>query len=80
LERRSPTHANLINRSFAGLWQPLDWQQGAPVGFLMLQKSAITLLGTSEFAMRLIPLLAGISSLVLFFFLATKVGRLPVRD
>jgi len=64
---------NLVDRSFAGLWQPLDWRQGAPVGFLMLQKSVICLLGSSEYALRLIPLLCGIASLVWFYFLAKKI-------
>src|SRR5262245_19193615 len=33
---------NLIERSPARLLEPLDWNQGAPVGFLLLVKAAIT--------------------------------------
>src|SRR5690606_12042987 len=29
---------NIINRSFGGLTQPLDYNQGAPVGFLFIEK------------------------------------------
>jgi hypothetical protein len=63
---------NLINRSFGQLWQPLDWQQGAPIGFLMLQKAVIVTLGSGEMALRLIPFFAGILSLILFFSLARR--------
>jgi hypothetical protein len=63
---------NLINRSFAGLWQPLDWQQGAPIGFLMMQKAVMSILGDGEYALRLIPLLTGVLSLILFYFLAQR--------
>jgi hypothetical protein len=65
---------NLVHRSFAGLWRPLDYHQGAPIGFLLLEKSAVHLLGTSEFALRLLPLLAGLVSVILFYELANKVN------
>jgi hypothetical protein len=63
---------NLIHRSTMQLWEPLDYHQGAPVGFLLMQKSIINLLGTSEFALRLLPLVAGVLSVCLFYFLAKK--------
>ena len=63
---------NILHRPFAGLFQPLDYHQGAPTGFLLLQKSAVLLAGTSEYALRLIPLLAGVASVFLFYKLATK--------
>ncbi|WP_316810277.1 glycosyltransferase family 39 protein [Pedobacter heparinus] len=44
----------------------LEYGQKAPVGFLILVKSAVSLLGFNELALRLIPLLAGISALLLF--------------
>jgi hypothetical protein len=68
---------NLVHRSFAGLWRPLDYHQGAPIGFLLLEKSAIRMAGSSEYALRLLPLLAGIGSVLLFYKLASKV--LPPR-
>jgi hypothetical protein len=57
---------NIINRSYLELAQPLDYEQGAPIGFLFVEKVAIQLLGNNEFALRLFPLLAGIVSLFLF--------------
>jgi 4-amino-4-deoxy-L-arabinose transferase-like glycosyltransferase len=63
---------NIVHRSFEGLWQPLNYGQGAPVVFLMLQKSAVDLLGTSEYALRLLPLLASVVSILLFYKLASK--------
>ncbi len=56
---------NLIERSFLGLVRPLDHGQSAPIGFLWLEKLALILFGTSEHALRLVPLLAGVASLPL---------------
>lgn len=64
---------NILNRSFAGLLRPLDQDQAAPVGFLLLQKLAVTLLGTSEYALRIVPLLAGVVALPLFYGVARRV-------
>ena len=64
---------NILHRSFAGLWRALDYHQGAPIGFLLLEKSAVRLWGGSEYALRLFPLLAGIASVFLFYQLANKV-------
>jgi hypothetical protein len=61
---------NIIDRSYSELLQPLDYQQAAPIGFLMLQHLVIDLLGTSEYALRLVPLLAGIGSLILIYYIA----------
>jgi hypothetical protein len=63
---------NIMHRSWAGLMQPLDNHQGAPLAFLSLEKSAVHFLGSSEYALRLVPLLAGIVSVFLFYRLAAK--------
>lgn len=63
---------NIVNRSFSELMQPLDYQQAAPVGFLMVEKLAIELLGNHEYALRLFPLASGIASLFLFYALAKR--------
>lgn len=63
---------NLVERSFRGLLEPLDYAQGAPIGFLMLEKGVITALGHNELAFRLVPLLAGLASLPLFFGVARR--------
>ncbi|MCA1990448.1 MAG: glycosyltransferase family 39 protein [Coleofasciculus sp. S288] len=63
---------NIVDRSFLGLLQPLDYEQGAPIGFLMVEKLAINLFGNNEYALRLFPLLSGIISLFLFYGLAKR--------
>ncbi|MGA2230191.1 MAG: glycosyltransferase family 39 protein [Tepidisphaeraceae bacterium] len=64
---------NIIHRSFFGLLRPLDNEQGAPIGFLMLQKLSVSLLGGGEYALRLVPLLASILALLLFWPLCRRV-------
>jgi 4-amino-4-deoxy-L-arabinose transferase-like glycosyltransferase len=66
---------NIIGRSFAGLLAPLDRQQVAPLGFLWLEKAAVSLFGTSEYALRLVPLLASIAALPLFALVARRLLR-----
>lgn len=63
---------NITDRSLAELWRPLDHDQGAPIGFLMLVKSTTMFFGTSEWVLRLIPLAAGIGAVVLFPFVARQ--------
>lgn len=63
---------NILARDFAGLFRPLDNDQGAPVGFLLIQKLFTLLLGDSEYALRLVPFLAGVLALALMFLLARK--------
>ncbi|MCK6630318.1 MAG: glycosyltransferase family 39 protein [Anaerolineae bacterium] len=63
---------NIVNRSFAQLLQPLDYVQGAPIGFLMVEKLVVQLFGNNEYALRLFPFLCGLISLVLFYRLAIQ--------
>jgi 4-amino-4-deoxy-L-arabinose transferase-like glycosyltransferase len=67
---------NLVNRSPAELLGPLDWNQGAPVGFLLLSKSAVTAFGTGESALRLVSFVGSVLGLLGFAWLA---GRLLPR-
>lgn len=68
---------NILHKDVWGLLGKLDYEQGAPLGFLLLEKLAATLLGDGERALRLLPLLAGSASLVLFYFLAWQIFRSP---
>jgi Dolichyl-phosphate-mannose-protein mannosyltransferase len=63
---------NIIKRSFAGLLQPLDSEQAAPVGFLFLEKLAFLAFGESEYSLRLFPFLFSIASLYLFYKVARR--------
>ena len=66
---------NIINRSFPELLQPLSYNQGAPIGFLLLEKIAVNLFKNTEYALRLFPLLFGIVSLFLFYYVAKQFIR-----
>jgi 4-amino-4-deoxy-L-arabinose transferase-like glycosyltransferase len=63
---------NLSKRSFAELAKPLDFNQGAPIGFLWIEKAVVTLFGNSEYALRLWPLVLGLASVVLFLILVRR--------
>src|SRR5207247_7109011 len=58
---------NLIEKSPAQLLHELDFEQAAPLGFLEVEKLAVDLFGWSEYALRLLPLLASLASLVFFY-------------
>ena len=64
---------NIIDRSPVELLQPLDYAQVAPPGFLLAEKAIITLLGSSEWALRLFPLLCGLFAIVLFWRIAARI-------
>jgi hypothetical protein len=61
---------NLTQRSFAGLLERLDFEQGAPIGFLMLQKIVALLVGGTDWSLRLLPFLCSLASLYVFWQVA----------
>ncbi|HLQ93369.1 MAG TPA: hypothetical protein VK148_25385 [Xanthobacteraceae bacterium] len=61
---------NLLDRDFAGMMGGLEYGQVAPILFLWAELAITRLLGISELAMRLLPLLAALASLGLFWRLA----------
>ena len=67
---------NVMSRSYTHLVTSLDFAQGAPAGFLVLEKLSISLFGDSERAFRLVPFLAGIAALFVFWRVALRfLGR-----
>ncbi len=62
---------NILERSYRGLLLPLS-KAHAPLGFLMLEKVATNILGRGEYALRLVPLIAGLASLFLFRSIAVR--------
>jgi hypothetical protein len=66
---------NLVSHSFLGLLKPLDYAQGAPIGFLVAQKVVIGLLGNKDYILRLIPLLAGCASVPLMYVVSRQYNR-----
>ena len=57
---------NIEGATFAELTGPLVFNQAAPLMFLMTQKLATLGWGTSEGALRLLPLSAGVAALLVF--------------
>ncbi len=64
---------NIVTRDFPEMFQPLDYDQGAPIGFLLVEKLFNSMLGKHEFVLRLFPLLIGLLSLWLFYLLLKRV-------
>jgi hypothetical protein len=63
---------NIVNRNFIGLFKPLDYDQGAPIGFLLIEKFFNILLGRNEYVLRLFPLILGLLSLWVFYLLLKR--------
>ncbi|HEY9598539.1 MAG TPA: glycosyltransferase family 39 protein, partial [Cyanophyceae cyanobacterium] len=63
---------NIVNKSYLELFKPLDYEQGAPIGFLLVEKLAVQVFGNNEYSLRLFPLLSGIAALLLFYELAKR--------
>ncbi|MGI8757342.1 MAG: glycosyltransferase family 39 protein [Acidimicrobiales bacterium] len=63
---------NIIGRSYGGLAQPLRFEQGAPVGWLWIERTLSLLFGSSERALRLWPLLAGVATVFVAWALARR--------
>ncbi len=65
---------NIINRSYLGLLAPLSYQQVCPLGFLWASKFIINQMGTSGYALRLLPLLAAIADVLMMVPIARSFG------
>ncbi len=63
---------NLVERSPRQLLQPLDWNQGAPAGFLLTVKATISGFGASEWALRLVAFVGSILGLIGFAWLSRR--------
>lgn len=63
---------NIVHRDFAALLRPLDYDQGAPIGFLLIEKAFNILFGDHEFVLRFFPFVAGVAGLGLFYLLLRR--------
>ncbi len=64
---------NFIDKTLWELLQPpLDYSHSIiiPPGFLIMAKLSITLFGNSDFILRLFPFICGVTSLLLFYYMA----------
>ena len=68
---------NIVDRNFLGLFKPLDYDQGAPIGFILVEKTFSLMFGRSEFSLRLFPFVVGLVSLWLFYLLLKHFTRGP---
>jgi len=68
--------SNIVNRTLLGMLQPLDKAQGAPVGFLILEKLAVLIFGPNEYSLRLFPFLSSVVALFIFY----KVSKIYLKD
>ena len=66
---------NFFHRGYGDLMRPLDCHQVAPLLFLWTELSAVKLLGFNEWTLRLVPMLSGIASILLFHRLARYLVR-----
>jgi hypothetical protein len=65
--------ANLLDRHWNELAQPLAYRQVCPVGFLALEWAIVYLLGFSELTLRFLPVVCAVASVPLFGLLAHRV-------
>ena len=55
------------------LYEPLDFWQAAPAGYLVLQRFCVDLFGSGERSLRLASLLASLAALPMFYVLARRI-------
>ena len=64
---------NVLARDLVDLvTKPLDYEQIAPIGFLALVKASTMLFGSSETALRLVPMLAVLSAVAAFIVVVRR--------
>jgi hypothetical protein len=70
---------NITHRGFAGLLQPLNFNQAGPAGWLWAERASIDLFGINDLALRFPEWLASIVALGLFPLVARRlIGRSAV--
>jgi 4-amino-4-deoxy-L-arabinose transferase-like glycosyltransferase len=63
---------NVLHRGYLGFNHPLDFEQGTPPGFFIAVKAVSQVFGSSEFALRAVPVLCGIGALVVAMVLVRR--------
>lgn len=64
---------NIKFKSYPEFFGVLNFMQMAPPCFMIISKFMTSVLGFSEYVMRLLPFFMGCSSIIAFYFLASKV-------
>lgn len=65
---------NIVDRNFGQLLEPMIYHQNSPFAFLFSVKAATLLFGTSEHALRLVPIIMAISSVPLFYLFVSRIS------
>ena len=68
---------NLMDKSLSDVLGPLEFQQSAPPGFLIVEKGAELLLGDAERSLRLFPFVASLASVILVAYCARRLLSPP---
>jgi 4-amino-4-deoxy-L-arabinose transferase-like glycosyltransferase len=69
--------SSVIQRNLFGLFSELDYNQGAPVGFLCIVKSLVMIFGPSEYTLRFLSLISGFGSIYLFYLVLKIIFQDP---
>lgn len=64
---------SIVNKPVTDLLLPLDHDQVAPIGFLMIAKMFSGIFGGTDWSLRLFPLISFLASIGLFYRLSTKI-------
>lgn len=68
---------NVVHKPYTELLQPLDLNQGAPVGYLLASRAVTKVFGSGEYALRGLSVVAGLAGLLLFVPLAYRAVSVP---
>lgn len=66
---------SILSKNLIGYFGILDHAQSAPPVFMGITKISALIFGYGEYALRLVPLLAGLGSMVVFYLLSKKVFK-----
>ena len=66
---------NIVNKPIKELLKPLDYDQVAPIGFLMVEKGFSSIFGNTDWSLRIFPLLLFFPSVYLMYKLALIIFR-----
>ncbi len=66
---------NVLDRDYAGLTKPLDYQQVCPLLFLWIEKAVVQALGFREWSLRLVPTAAAVAGLFVLRHVARRLFR-----
>lgn len=64
--------SSILQRDWSGLFAPLDYEQVAPIGWLLIEKAALQSFGGLEYILRLPQLIFGLAALALFAVTARR--------